>query len=77
MSVPVGILLVLLNFWLFIKRVLFETVSSRCSALLYTDSTEYRYRKAHLGELSNLKDFCIRMKEIYWPDWDKCLYNPQ
>ncbi|KAI9557893.1 hypothetical protein GHT06_014645 [Daphnia sinensis] len=25
------------------------------------------------GELVNLKNFCERMKEKFWPDWDQCL----
>lgn len=24
----------------------------------------------NLGELSNLKDYCERMKERFWPDWE-------
>ncbi len=27
------------------------------------------------GEFNNLKVYCERMKETYWPDWDRCL-NP-
>jgi hypothetical protein len=23
----------------------------------------------------NLSDFCWRIRESYWPDWDKCLDN--
>ena len=25
------------------------------------------------GEFANLKSFCERMKEQFWPDWDLCL----
>lgn len=25
------------------------------------------------GEFHNLKLFCERMKEKFWPDWDECL----
>lgn len=26
-----------------------------------------------IEELKNLKGYCLRMKETYWPDWDSCL----
>ena len=29
------------------------------------------------GEFVNLKQFCERMKEKFWPDWDDCLYGAQ
>lgn len=29
------------------------------------------------GEFSNLKDYCFRMKERYWDDWDSCLDPPR
>ncbi|CAL8068941.1 unnamed protein product [Orchesella dallaii] len=25
------------------------------------------------GELKNLKEYCERMKEMYWPDWENCM----
>merc|ERR1712071_89950 len=25
------------------------------------------------SECINLKEFCLRMKETFWPDWDRCL----
>ena len=28
-------------------------------------------------ELPNLTSFCKRMKEQFWPDWDKCLNPPR
>lgn len=32
------------------------------------------YEKLANGELSNIKEYCERMKGKYWPDWDRCLY---
>lgn len=29
------------------------------------------------GEFSNLKSYCERMKETFWPDWDRCLNPPR
>ena len=29
------------------------------------------------GEFSNLKAFCERMKEQFWPDWNRCLNPPR
>ena len=29
------------------------------------------------GEFSNLKAFCERMKEQFWPDWNQCLNPPR
>lgn len=29
------------------------------------------------GEFINLKDFCERMKDQFWPDWDQCLLPPR
>lgn len=29
------------------------------------------------GECINLKEFCLRMKETFWPDWDRCLQPPR
>nr|CAH0109212.1 unnamed protein product [Daphnia galeata] len=29
------------------------------------------------GEFSNLKNYCMRMKIKFWPDWDQCLASPQ
>lgn len=29
------------------------------------------------GELKNLKDYCLRMKTTFWPDWDQCLSAAQ
>nr|CAH0109178.1 unnamed protein product [Daphnia galeata] len=29
------------------------------------------------GEFSNLKNYCMRMKSKFWPDWDQCLASPQ
>jgi len=28
------------------------------------------------GECVNLKEFCLRMKETFWPDWNRCLQPP-
>lgn len=29
------------------------------------------------GEFINLKDFCERMKDQFWPDWNQCLLPPR
>jgi len=29
------------------------------------------------GELKNLKDYCLRMKTTFWPDWEQCLSAAQ
>lgn len=26
-----------------------------------------------IGEFVNLKNYAMRMKETFWPDWDRCL----
>lgn len=31
------------------------------------------YEKLVHGELSNLKDYCERMKDRFWPDWESCI----
>jgi len=31
------------------------------------------YEKLVKEECSNLGEYCLRMKEKYWPDWDECL----
>jgi len=31
------------------------------------------YERLMNEELTNLRDYCIRMKETFWPDWEKCL----
>jgi len=28
-------------------------------------------------ELTNLKDYCMRLKELYYPDWEKCIRVPK
>ncbi|OWF55039.1 Failed axon connections-like [Mizuhopecten yessoensis] len=32
-----------------------------------------RHERLIKGELTNLVDYCNRMKARYWPDWDKCI----
>ena len=29
------------------------------------------------GEFSNLKSYCERMRDTFWPDWDRCLNPPR
>jgi hypothetical protein len=31
------------------------------------------YEKLVTEELLNLTEYCVRMKETFWPDWEKCL----
>lgn len=33
------------------------------------------YEKLANEQLVNLKDYCIRMREKFWQDWDECLYR--
>ena len=28
------------------------------------------------GEFLNLKEYCFRMKQTFWPDWEHCLNPP-
>jgi len=35
------------------------------------------YEKLLNEKLTNLKEYCIRIKEKYWEDWDKCLSVPK
>ncbi|ODM93959.1 hypothetical protein Ocin01_12720 [Orchesella cincta] len=34
------------------------------------------YEKLLNGELQNLKEYCLRMKTLYWPDWENCIAQP-
>ena len=29
------------------------------------------------GEFNNLKLYCERMRDTFWPDWDRCLLPPR
>lgn len=33
--------------------------------------------RLNTGEFSNLKSYCERMKDTFWPDWDRCLNPPR
>ncbi|CAL8096531.1 unnamed protein product [Orchesella dallaii] len=35
------------------------------------------YEELLNGELQNLKEYCLRMKTIYWPDWENCIAQPR
>jgi len=29
--------------------------------------------RLYISEYTNLCDYCERMKEMFWPDWDECI----
>jgi len=35
-----------------------------------------QYQSLLYGELSNLREYCLRMKQKFWLDWNKCLNPP-
>lgn len=44
--------------------------------VIWGSPPESPYFKVMESELPNLKPYCLRMKEKYWPDWNSCL-NPK
>eukprot|EP00095_Tigriopus_kingsejongensis_P003082 maker-scaffold664_size116482-snap-gene-0.19 protein:Tk03082 transcript:maker-scaffold664_size116482-snap-gene-0.19-mRNA-1 annotation:"hypothetical protein CGI_10007879" len=43
----------------------------------YTAPADCPYYKAVVSDYPNLKDHCERLKELYWPDWEECLWRSQ
>ncbi|EFX87090.1 hypothetical protein DAPPUDRAFT_192692 [Daphnia pulex] len=48
-----------------------------CLAQLVWSMQGSPYEEQMKGEFANLKEFCERMKEKFWPDWDQCLSPPR